>query len=47
MNPLTDINLRVSLHQSKGYAIFLSLLPVVMMYKTPGTGMGLATAMVA
>lgn len=47
MNPLTDINLRVSLHQSKGYAIFLSLLPVVMMYKTPGTGMGLATTMVA
>ena len=47
MNPLTDINIRVSLHQSKGYAIFLSLLPVVMMYKTPGTGMGLATTMVA
>ena len=47
MNPLTDINIRVSLHQSKGYAIFLSMLPIVMMYKTPGTGMGLATTMVA
>ena len=47
MNLLTDVNLKVSLHESKGYAIFLSLLPVLMMHRTPGMSLGLSTMLIA
>ena len=47
MNLLTDVNLKVSLHESKGYAIFLSLLPVLMMHRTPGMRLGLSTMLIA
>lgn len=47
MNPLTDINLRVSLHQSTGYALYLACLPLIAMYKTPGLSVGLATSLIA
>lgn len=47
MNPLTDINLRVSLHQSTGYAMYLACLPLIAMYKTPGLSVGLATSLIA
>ena len=47
MNLLTDVNLKVSLHESKGYAIFLSLLPVLMIHRTPGMSLGLSTMLIA
>lgn len=47
MNPFTDINIRFSVEQSKGYALLLAFLPVVMMYRTPGLAVGLSTSLIA
>lgn len=47
MNPLTDINIRFSVEQSKGYAMLLAFLPIVMMYRTPGLAVGLSTSLIA
>lgn len=32
---------------SRGYAFFLAILPLIMMYRAPGTGMGLSTVLIA
>lgn len=47
MNPLTDINIRLSFYQSQGYALFLAVLPLILMYRTPGLQVGLSTSMIA
>ena len=44
MNPFTDINIRFSVEQSKGYALLMAFLPIVMMYRTPGLAVGLSTS---
>ena len=46
-NPLTDINLHVDLHRSKGYALLVAILPVVQLIITPGLQVGLATTIIA
>lgn len=35
------------LYKSKGYALLLALLPVIMMYRVPGIGMGVSTVLIA
>ena len=47
MNPFTDINIRFSVEQSKGYALLMAFLPIVMMYRTPGLAVGLSTSLIA
>lgn len=47
MNPFTDVNIRFSVEQSKGYALLLAFLPIVMMYRTPGLSVGLSTSLIA
>ena len=47
MNLLTDVNIHVALHESKGYALFLGLLPVVSLWAVPGLSVGLATTLIA
>ncbi len=39
--------MRIHIKNSGGYALFLALLPVVMMYKVPGVGMGVSTVLIA
>ena len=39
--------MKLHLSNSKGYAFFLAILPLVMMYKVPGIGFGLATTLIA
>lgn len=47
MNPLTDLNIHVSLHQSKGYALLLGTMSIMTLIVTPVVQTGLATTMIA
>lgn len=37
----------IQLHKSKGYALFLALLPMIMMYRVPVIGLGVSTTLIA
>lgn len=39
--------MRVQVQNSKGYALFLAVLPVIMMYKVPGIGLSVTTVLIA